>query len=135
MLHIYSNYDQLPYLPCRPPSKPSKRSLSCKSPSRLQKKLLSKTDSAIELVSERNRNSSWNEIPGLETHFQFPFSDQHWKYFSSQTITALYTDQAAEPRRGFSLRRHFSSKELPRAERCCPVFCVLLLHFSFLFWF
>ena len=37
--------------PTPPPSTPSKRCLSCKSPSRLQKKFLSKTDSAIELVS------------------------------------------------------------------------------------
>ena len=37
----------------RPPSTPSKRSLSYKSCTRQQKKLLSKTDSAIELVSEK----------------------------------------------------------------------------------
>ena len=88
---MYYNYDQLPYLTCRPPSTPSKRSLSCKSPSRLQKKLLSKTDSAIELVSERNRNSSWNGVPSLENHFQLPFSDQHWKSFTNQTITAPFS--------------------------------------------
>ena len=132
---MYYNYDQLPYLTCRPPSTPSKRSLSCKNPSRLQKKLLSKTDSAIELVGESNKNSSWNGIPSLENHFQLPCSDQHWKSFTNQTITAPFYWSGWRATSRFLPATPFQQQRTTKSRKVLHGILRAVFHLFFLFSF
>ena len=129
-IHIYCNSDQLPYLSCRPPSTPSKRSLSCKNPSRLQKKLLSKTDSAIELVGESNKNSSWNGIPSIENHILLPFSDQHWKSFTNQTIKAPFYWSGCRATSRFLPATPFQQQRTTKSRKVLSGLLRVELHFS-----